>query len=203
MIDQLTSVSHQPFDNQYLKSMISEYRYPRNKISNMLKAGEIIALKNGLYILSEKYGKPLVLETVANLLYGPSYISLDYALAHYGLIPEFAYQITSVTNSRKKVYETAIGTFTYQALKDEYYNIGYILQKADISNYLIASPEKALCDKIYLSGKLKDYEALEQFLYEDLRFDSGYLHDLDFGMITEISNVANSNNIKLLVKIGS
>jgi len=192
---------HQPFDYQYLNGLLKDYRYPRNKIGKMLKSGDLIALKSGLYILSEQYQKPLSLETAANLLYGPSYVSLEYALAYYGLIPEIAYQVTSVTNARKKVYYTAVGTFTYHQLKQEYYSLGYRVQKTDTSAYLIASPEKALCDKLYLTKPQANAAALEVFLSENLRLDTSALHSLDAKLISALARVAKHVNLNQLKKM--
>ena len=106
MSKELLSIRQQPFDYQYLKGLFSAYRYPRNKISKLLKSGDILALKSGLYVSSERYGANFSSLQIANLLYGPSYISLEYALAHYGLIPEQVFEITSVTTGKKKLYIT-------------------------------------------------------------------------------------------------
>lgn len=201
MINQLTAINHQPFDYQYLKGLLKDYNYPRNKISKMLKSGEIIALKSGLYVLSNIYNKPLVREAVANLLYGPSYVSLEYALAHYNLIPEAVFNVTSVTSGRKKMYRTQIGTFVYSHLKSGYYNIGYVADKVEDVNYLIAIPEKALCDKLYLSPLLKDADALEKLLYEDLRLDASFLQQMDHKVISALVAVGRSTNLNLLEKL--
>jgi hypothetical protein len=201
MTVKLNSINHQPFDYQFLKGMLQDYRYPRNKISKMLKSGDIIALKSGLYILSDIFQKPLILETAANLLYGPSYVSLDYALALYGLIPEIAYNVSSVTTGRRKIYQTPVGTFIYHHLKCDYYCLGYRVQKSGDTNYLIASPEKAVCDKLYLSPRLQDANSLEQFLFDDLRLDASALHKLDSKIITYLATVAGNNNLNLLKKL--
>jgi predicted transcriptional regulator of viral defense system len=201
MTDQLANVTHQPFDYQYLKGLLSGYRYPRNKISKLLNSGEIIALKSGLYVLSERFGRDLVPEVVANLLYGPSYVSLDYALASYGLIPELAYQVTSVTTGRRKTFETAVGTFTYQHLKPEYYSLGYQARESGDSSYLIATGEKALCDKLYFASPLEDADALERHLFEDLRIDFARLRDLDRKLISRLAGLAGKRNLKLLKEL--
>ncbi len=201
MTDQLTKVNIQPFDYQYLKGLLREYRYPRNKISKMLKSGEIVALKSGLYVLAKRYGRSIVPETVANLLYGPSYVSLDYALAKYALIPELAYQVTSVTTGRGKIFSTEVGTYTYQHLKTDYYKLAYRMRKAADQGYLIASPEKALCDKLYLARRLGDRRALEIYLYEDLRIDYSGLHALDKRMISSLAETANKHNLRLLKEL--
>ena len=197
----LNSIDHQPFDYQFIKGMLKDYRYPRNKISKMLKSGEIIALKSGLYILSDAFQKPLIVETTANLLYGPSYVSLDYALAYYNLIPEIAYTISSVTTGRRKIYRTPAGTFIYHHLKFDYYNQGYKLYHSDGINYLIATPEKALCDKLYLSPRLQDTDSLEEFLDKDLRFDFSALKTFDTKLINDLSCAAGSYNLDLLARL--
>ena len=201
MIRELTRISHQPFDYQYLNGILRDYRYPRNKISKMLKTQDITALKRGLYILSDVYGKALVKAAVANLLYGPSYVSLEYALANYGLIPEYSYNLTSVTSSRKKIFRTVIGTFTYQQLKTVYYSQGFTIQKSGDTGYLIATPEKALCDKLYLSPRQQDTDMLAQMLFEDMRLEPEYLKDLNKKLIIQYAETAANNNINLLVKM--
>ena len=201
MTEQLLNISHQPFDYQYLKGLLSGYHYSRNKISTLLGRGEIISLKSGLYVLSERYGRELVPGIVANLLYGPSYVSLDHALASYGLIPELAFQVTSVTTGRKKIFETAVGTFTYQHLKPTYYSLGYQLRREGGSGYLVATPEKALCDKLYFASRLEDAKALEAYLFEDLRIDPDRLRDLDWELISRLAALAGKHNLTLLTEL--
>lgn len=197
MTKQLASISQQPFDYHYLKALLKNYRYPRNKISNMIKNNEIIPLKNGLYVLSEVYHRTLVPEQIANLLYGPSYISLEYAMAQYGFIPEEVYRITSVTTGRRKIYETRVGTFIYRQLKPEYYQLGYGLHCLQEQNYLIATPEKALCDKLYLSPGVNDLQELRQLLFEDLRIDQDRLLELDTSLIAQFAQAAKRKNLFL------
>jgi len=201
MTQQLLKVSHQPFDYQYLKDLFGDYRYPRNKISKLLSSGQIIALKSGLYILPELYGKDFSKEQVANLLYGPSYVSLDYALSRYGLIPEEVHSITSVCTGRKKCFETAIGTFIYRQLKPTYYSLAYERRQAEDSPYLMATVEKALCDKLYLAPVLDGIAGLEGYLFEDQRIDEGALRLLDQNLISHLAEVSGKQNLKLLKEI--
>jgi len=192
------NIAQQPFDYQVLKCLLRDYRYPRNKISKWIRSGEIVALKSGLYVFSKRYNRPLSLKLVANLLYGPSYVSLDSALAHWGLIPEHVFHLSSVSTGRKKIFETEIGTFTYQHLKPAYYSMAYQLQQIEDDPYLIATPEKALCDKLYLAPRLRQSESLEQYLFEDLRIDYDRLHDLDTALISDIAAASGSHNLKIL-----
>lgn len=201
MTQQLLKIIHQPFDYQYLKDLFGDYRYPRNKISKLLKAGEIIALKSGLYVLSNQFGRIVVPEQVANLLYGPSYVSLDYALAYYGLIPEKVFSISSVCIGRKKLYETAVGRFTYQQLKPEYYSMAYSLQNSNRDGYLMASPEKAMCDKLYFAKAISTLKDMEQYLFEDLRIDRDALNNFDAELVAELAGVSAKRNIKLFKEL--
>ena len=201
MTQQLLNIRHQPFDYQALKDLLSDYNYPRNKISRLIGQGEIIALKSGLYVLSELFGRSPAPELVANLLYGPSYVSLDYALARYGLIPEQVFAVTSVCTGRKKQFDTAIGSFSYQQVKASYYSLAYLRQETDDASYLIATPEKALCDKLYLAGRLPDLKALEILLYEDLRIDESGLAELNIKLIHPLAKASGSQNLRLLMEL--
>jgi len=87
-----------PIDYSYLMDLLKSYQSPRDKISRMIMKKEIIPVKKGLYVLSPEFGKPIDLKVVANLIYGPSYISLEYALSYWGLIPEKVEEVTSITN---------------------------------------------------------------------------------------------------------
>ncbi len=198
MNDLLMDVEVQPFDYQYLSGLLRDYSYPRNKITKLLDSGDLIQLKRGMYVLSANYQKLLIPEVVANLLYGPSYISLDYALGYYHLIPELAFNITSVTTSRKKVYSTSIGTFSYQTIKPDYYRQGYLIHSLEGVNFLIATPEKALCDKLYLFPSQKSVAEMEIVLFDELRIDTDKFRSLNSRLIAEYSQNANSNNLRLL-----
>lgn len=201
MTEQLLKIKQQPFDYQFLKDLFRDYRYPRNKISKLLSSGEIIALKSGLYVLPERFGRELSLEQTANLLYGPSYISLDYALSRYGLIPEAVHSVTSVCIGRKKVFETAIGRFQYNQLKPDYYSLAYQRMNTGSCPYLMATAEKAICDKLYLAAPLVDARAIESFLFEDLRLAEGAMRKMDQNLIVHLAEVSGKHNLKLLKEI--
>ncbi|OGC22824.1 hypothetical protein A2291_08565 [candidate division WOR-1 bacterium RIFOXYB2_FULL_42_35] len=117
------------------------------------KQGYIIKLKNGVYVFTDGIGqvKP---ETIAANLYAPSYISLEKALSFYGLIPEMVYSITSVTPKTTRTFKNRLGNFTYQHLKPALF-CGYREIKDGPASYLLAEPEKALLDYLYLH-KIKD-----------------------------------------------
>jgi len=203
MFARLSQIPIQPVDYQYISNLLADYRYPRNKITKLLASGELISLKRGLYILADHYKTPLVKEVVANLLYGPSYISTDYALSYYGMIPERAYNITSVTTARQKTYRTPIGVFSYQQLKSEYYARGYEIQEREKINYLIALPEKALCDKLYLLPVQKNFKEFRKLIFEDLRISSESIKELQIERLKDYAIAANSKNLDLLIELRS
>lgn len=201
MIQELLDIRVQPFDHQYLTSLLKGYRYPRNKIAKLIKAGDIIQLKRGLYVLGEKYQKSYIPELVANLLYGPSYISTDYALRYYSMIPETVFSLTSVSVLRKKQYHTPIGSFLYQQLKPEYYSLGFKSEKMGDLNFLIATPEKCLCDKLYFLKSQEDLEYLEQLLHEDLRIEPDTIKSLRKTYLKQYAKRTGNKNINLLYKL--
>ena len=198
MIQELLNIRQQPFDYQYLKGLFSGYRYPRNKISSLLKSGDILALKSGLYMLSPRFGRSFSTFQIANLLYGPSYISREFALAFYGLIPEQVFEITSVSTGRKKYYDTKFGAFSYHSLKPAYYAIGYQVKSEAEVHYLMATAEKALCDTLYFLPRLPDLDAMALYLKEDLRINELLLKELDIKLVGEIVQRGAKHNLRLL-----
>ena len=176
-----------PIMHQTVLSVLAAYKTPNNKISRWLDEGVLLPVKRGMYVVvPEVSGKPIEPLLVANLLYGPSCVSLDYALWHYGLIPEAVVEITSVTTRRSRVLETGLGRFSYQHLSDELYPIG--IQSAQVMGggyCLLATPAKALCDRLALTRKLRVHsvKAMQQFLLDDLRFAADEVSLIDLEVI--------------------
>lgn len=164
-------------DYNYLKSVLSDYKNPRVKINDMLHKKEIIRVKKGLYILGKPYKKNhFYCETLSNLIYGPSYISLEYALSFYGMIPERTETVTAVTNKRNKIFNTPVGCFTYRFIKPDLYSDGITIKNLDEKhNIIIAIKEKVIADILYFADKLKTVSELESYLFENLRLDEDEL----------------------------
>ena len=119
------------------------------QLSLWVKKGYLVRLKNGIYAFSREKEK-LQGEGIAFLLYQPSYLSLESALSWYGFIPEIVYAYTSVTARITRTFENDWGRFIYRHVKSELF-WGYVEMKTDHSPYLLAEPEKALLDYIYLN----------------------------------------------------
>lgn len=82
-------IGREEFDYPALMSALANYANPRDKVTSLLRQGVIIRVKKGLYVFGDDFRKrPFCRELLANLIYGPSYVSLDYALSYHGLIPE-------------------------------------------------------------------------------------------------------------------
>ena len=114
-------------------------------ITSNIDSGLFVKLRNNFYTLKDSNPSQYL---IANKMYQPSYISLQKALSHYGIIPEVVYAITSVTTKISREYVTPKGGFIYQCIKKKAYT-GYILQLVDKDKVLIATPEKALADYLY------------------------------------------------------
>lgn len=167
------------FTHSTLLTQLRGYKSPNEKIHRWMTQGVLLQVKRGLYVVSPDYsGEVISLPLIANLLYGPSYVSLDYALFYHGLISEKVVEMTSVTLKRSKVFDSGLGRFSYAHLPTPFYAQGIIqISESDRIVYLIASPEKALCDKLVLMRNLRIYSstALLDFLLEDLRLDKDVL----------------------------
>jgi predicted transcriptional regulator of viral defense system len=176
------------FDYQMLMHHLSEFKKPRDKATLLLKNHSIIRVKKGLYIFGPNYQrKPISLEILANAIYSPSYLSLEYALSKYGLIPERVYAITSICLKRSRTFTNSIGTFVYKTRPLSVYPIG--IQSVEVpreGNYLIATPEKALVDFLAQRKEIKDVHEMKEHLYENLRMEQSDLKKFNKKLLTEI-----------------
>ncbi len=195
-------ITREVFDYQVLTDALSGYSKPRDKITKLLSGDAIVRIKKGLYCFGEGLRRePVSREQVANLIYGPSYVSLDYALSYHGLIPERVEVVTSVTTRRSRSFETPLGPFSYRMLNEARYVTGAILEATGKTTFLIATPEKALVDKIWtdrrFSGKrLSDFGA---YLLDDLRIDEEALGRLNESRLESIALACDSAKINRLV----
>jgi predicted transcriptional regulator of viral defense system len=197
-------IGREVIDYNTLMSVLGHYSQPRKKISLWLKSGDLISVKKGLYIFGPKASQePASLEVLANLIYGPSAISLHYALNYYGLIPERVHTVTSITNKRNKQFTTPLGEFTYHYLTSEKYAIGIdLLETANKTHFLIATPEKALCDLIALEIKNISFYSerdVEHFLFDDVRIDDMELRKLDKNQMIEIADIYRNVRLKQFI----
>ena len=192
-----TIFSHEEIAN-LLKDEVSNVNA---KISYMTKQGVLIRLKKGLYTFGGLYQESVDTIAVANRLYAPSYVSFDYALSYYGLIPERVYEVTSASLHIKKVFDTPLGRFSYRPVPMDVYALGvdWFYDERNGGKF-IATPEKALCDKIRGDrgiGRLNQKRMMEYLLY-DLRIEQEALWKLDTTLVNKIAKRYKSHNLKSL-----
>ena len=184
--------------NDIIKSELNNYSNKNSKLAREANKGNLIKIVNGLYETNPNTSGYLL----ASSIYGPSYVSFEYALSYYGLIPERVNVITSATlnKKKKKKYNTFFGTFTYRDVPSLAYSESVILKSEDGYSYQIATKEKALCDKLYTLKPIKNYRELEIMLFSDLRIDKEEFLKLNIETIEKLSKLYHSTNVNLLVR---
>ena len=178
-----------PFDYQLAMDRLGRFRAPRNKLRRLCLDGEVVRVRKGLYVAPSFPGRvpsvdPLVL---ASLVYGPSYVSLETALAWHGLIPERVDEIASVTCKRARLFQTPLGRFTYRPVNEVTYSYGVGLQAVDGGSFFLAEPEKALCDRIACIRQVRAQRDISPLLEDDLRVDLDAVVRMRLPLVREIA----------------
>ena len=198
------SIPQEEFDYVMLSSVLSDYAAPRQKINQLLKSQTIRRVKKGLYVFGERYNNQAVCsELLANLIYGPSCISLESALSYHGLIPEQVFEQTSVTPKRNRNFSTCLGKFSYHHLRPDLYPLGIEQVWIDSSHpVLMATREKALCDYMTLrfKGTLGNQKTARQFLEHDLRIEPNLWNKLNPKTLRLLNQVYANENIEWLAQ---
>ena len=201
-VDIRSRIQTEIFDYQSLTDALKDLSSPRDKITRLLREGVVVRVKKGLYVFGDKYRRnPYSKELLANLVYGPSYVSLDYALAYHGLIPERVEALTSVTPSRSRRFSTPVGLFIYRQIPSRAYEVGMVRVEGEHGQaFLIASPEKALADKIVSvrGATIASIRDMGRFLEEDLRIDTGAIRSLSGEKIDEFAGRYRSLRLRRL-----
>ncbi|MBK5274727.1 MAG: hypothetical protein JJE30_06715 [Desulfuromonadales bacterium] len=199
------SIPFEEFDYQTLIDSLRGYAHPRKKITSMLRKGEIIRVKKGLYLFGESSRRsPFCRELLANLIYGPSCISLEYALHYYGLTPERAECITSVTCGRSRSFDTPVGHFSYRMITLAAFAIGIDrIELADGRSFLMATPEKALADRIMSDrgSGVSTHKGLVAYLTDNLRIDSDAVSRLEPETVLTLAAAYRSRRLTLLAGV--
>ncbi len=199
------AIGREEFDHTLLASALSSYLAVDQKINELLKSGTIDRVKKGLYVFGpESRQAPICKESLANLIYGPSCISMEYALSFHGLIPERVETVTSVTPKRDKEFKTSVGRFTYRYLNAAKYPHGIEQQWIDkLHPILIASPEKALCDYVVLNDvpEFTNTSSAKAFLLQDLRIGQESWARFDVKKMLRLNAHYNSQNIARILEV--
>lgn len=200
----LMEIGNIPITTSVIESLYPELKSAEKKVVWLEKQGTIIRLKRGLYVVNPEYSrKTLSTELIANHLYAPSYISMSTALRYYGLIPEAVYVHQSMTVKHSRSFQTAVGNFDYKYIARKAFAVGVrSVHKGDYA-FLMASPEKALCDLIAHSPKvnLRYLKDVENYLEYDIRMDMDELYKFDPSILEEYIKVGKkADSISALLK---
>lgn len=194
-----------PVSGAEVRSCFADMASPEKKIQALEHSGELIRLKRNLFIVNKELtGKDTDPRLCANHLYGPSYVSLQWALRYYDMIPEQVFTMTSVTTKRSRTFSTPMGSFSYMQVPLQYFPVGVeSLQEGGVS-FLMAGREKALCDTILHDNFVPhlSLKALGTYLEEDMRLDMDVLPELDTSIIEQCALAGRKSRILInLVKL--
>lgn len=205
MKNPLERLGNIPVTTVVLGSLFPSIKRESQKLRLLERDKQIIRLKKGLYVCSpEVTGKILSTELIANHIYAPSYVSMSSALKFYGLIPEAVYVNQSMTLKHSKGFDTPLGRFEYTHICKEAFHIGVTSIKREDYAFLIASPEKALCDLIANSTKvnLRYLKDAEIYLEEDIRMELEDFRQMDRRVFEEyIKAGKKASSIRTLLRL--
>jgi hypothetical protein len=181
-----------------LKEKYKNYTDVNGKTKRDIDKGILFPLVRGIYETNSNTDGFLL----ASYIYGPSYLSFEYALSFHSIIPERVVVYTNATfNKRKsKSYQNHFGLFTYRDIPKDAFPFMVKVYEEDSYAYFIASPEKALCDLLYIKKPVLSIRELKMLLFEDLRISKDMFDQLNFEDILFLSSKYMSNNIKYLKK---
>jgi predicted transcriptional regulator of viral defense system len=201
---QLSEIGTIPVTTSIIESLYPELQSADKKVIWLEKQGVIIRLKRGLYVVNPEHsGKALSTELIANHLYAPSYISMSTALRYYGLIPEAVYVHQSMTVKHPRNFQTPIGSYDYKYISRKAFPIGVRSVNRGDYAFLIAAPEKALCDLIANSSKviLRYMKEVETYLEQDIRIDMDEFYKMDATIFEDYISVGKKpDSISTLLK---
>lgn len=196
-------ISEEEFDYQTLLHALKEYAGPRNRITALLREKSIVRVKKGLYVFGEELRlRPVSRELLSNLIYGPSYVSREYALRYYDLIPEEVTVLTSMSTERSTEFHTPLGVFSYSFLPLNAYCVGITLESSNNRQFFIATPEKALADIVLIHRGLllRSRLDVERYLFEDIRIDADSLGRFNRALLGEIARESHSHRVRYVLQ---
>jgi len=199
----LEKAPSEELDYGFAMECLSGYKKPRFKLSHLLKIEALIRVKKGLYIFGKKFARiPYSPEVLANMIFGPSYVSLEWACQYHRLIPERVVTVTSVTSRRSKEFKTPLGLFTYDHQPTRVFSIGVSLVKfSEKQQALMATKEKALSDLLVVRrGRFSSLKHFKETLFEDLRIEEEDIEKLDLNLLKKIYTARPHTAIKYLIQ---
>lgn len=182
-----------------LKEKYHDYANPLDKIKRDTDKGILIRLTNGIYE-TDKGTEPCL---IASSILSPSYLSFDWALSYYGLIPERVVSITSASlgNRKNKTFENFFGRYEYTDIPVSAFSEGLLYLESGDYIVKIASKEKAICDSLCKWRVIKSIKELKELLFIDKRIDMDEFATCDFKLMERLAFLYKKTNLKLLIKL--
>lgn len=189
-------------DSHWLMDHFRSFANPRAKIVRLERQKELIRLKRGLYVTARAVEENLPVGLIANRLYGPSYVSFEYALRLYGLIPEHVPNVTSATRSKHHTrrFDTPLCSFYYRDVREEAFPREIVYREESGVRYLVASSEKALCDQLSTIAGIRTLRSIEILLRDDLRIDLDDIAELRWKIIEDLAPLYKSTTLDTVVR---
>lgn len=201
----LKQLGNIPVTSVTLESLFPTIKGGNQKIRLLERDRQVIRLKRGLYVCSpEVTGIALSTELIANHLYTPSYVSMSSALRYYGLIPEEIYVTQSMTLKHSRDFDTPIGRYEYAHITKEAFSVGLSSIRETEYAFVIATPEKALCDLVANSTgvNLRYPKDAIVYLEEDIRMDLNDFGQMNPEILEAYAKVGKkSDSIRTLLKL--
>ena len=182
-----------------LRNKYSDYSNPLDKIKRDTDSGMLFRLTRGIYETDGRV-EPCFL---ASSILSPSYLSFDWALSYYGLIPEKVFSITSASlNIRKnKTFINKFGRFEYSDIPSSAFSEG--LTYLENGDYVakIATKEKAICDSLSKWRVVNSVKSLKELLFVDKRIDEKEFSTCDFVLMMRLAALYKKTNLDMLIKL--
>lgn len=181
-----------------LMEQYGDYSNPKTKIGRLEKEGKITKIVRGLYETD-----PTTPGYLLSGFRGPSYLSFQFALNWYDIIPERVYTYTcATTNTRKrKMYENSFGRFSYRDVPTFVFGIGVDQREQDGYTFLIAKPYKAICDHLYTLPPVSSMKEMEYLVFEDQRMDDDEIMKLQLEDLSSIAPRYRCKNVTMFEKM--
>ena len=195
----IQDLGSRPVTSAQLYSCMRGYNAPPAHVAVLKRRGEVVPLRRGLYVCRRE-GTLLSEGLIANQIVTPSYISYETALSWHGIIPERVAVVRSACTARSKEFRNATGRYTYTQVAPGYFELGQTMQGNGVDAYVIARPEKALCDLILSTPRLRLQSPRAARTYAEyyLRVDMDELAGWDADLIHACALAANKKNKDLL-----
>ena len=179
-----------------LISELSEYVNPKAKIGRMTEEGLLFPIIRGFY--EDRPDTPA--HYLAGVIYGPSYISFEFALAYYGLIEKRTGPVSCAAYGKRKekYHETSFGVFTYRDIPKKAFSEELILHRENGYSFIMASPEKAFCDELYKLSPAANLKELRTLMFDEIGIGKRKINRLDPAVMFRLADLYGCRNLHLL-----